>query len=99
MAPATQRLVLILKFIGKRGSASRVSKTPANKILAILIALALTVPCLNASREVPIVHRVEPIAKAAFWHGKINKVREISFDILRALSAFVARHSNSHLAN
>lgn len=49
---------LRIKFVCKHFGRCRLSKTPPNKIAAILVASALTVPCWNASREVPIVHGV-----------------------------------------
>src|SRR5262245_9495682 len=65
------------------------SEAPELVIALVVIVSVLEVDHLNAALIVKSVHRIQPLAKAARWHGDFHDKRKVAGDGLAAWPAFV----------
>jgi len=65
------------------------SEAPEQVIALVVIVSVPEVDHLNAALIVKGVHRIQPLSKAARWHGNFHNKWKVSGDGLAAGSAFV----------
>jgi hypothetical protein len=75
------------------------SEAPEQVIALVVIVSVPEVDHLNAALIVKSVHRIQPLSKAARWHGNFHDKWKVAGDGLAAWAAFVTAGHNWPLLN